>query len=61
MIALPADVVAIALDQLSYSVSESEGSVEVCVVLSTGQLARDLEVTLSTQPGSAGQSCLVSV
>ena len=59
--ALSADVVTVALDQLSYDVSESEGSVEVCVGLSTGQLARDLVVTLSTQSGSAGQPSLVSV
>ena len=47
------DVVEVSLEVASASVSESNGSVEVCVAVVSGQLSRDVELNLFTQSGTA--------
>jgi len=49
--------VTISLEQSSYVVSEADGLVEVCAVLTDNLIAPGIEavVTLATQGGSAGQ------
>ena len=43
----------VSLEVASASVSESNGSIEVCVAVVSGQLSRDLELNLFTQSGTA--------
>ena len=45
-------VVTVGLEQSSYMAVESNGSVTVCAIL-TGQIERDVSVSLSTMDGSA--------
>ena len=45
--------VTIGLQLPSYTVSEGNGTVEVCVELTDGKLGRDVPVQLSTQDDSA--------
>ena len=45
-------VVQVGFENTSYLVAEDAGSVSVCVTV-TGQLARDIVVTLSTADGTA--------
>ena len=45
-------MVTVAISQLSYTVSEGDGQVEVCVVF-RGQTERDITVTVTTMSGTA--------
>ena len=47
-------VVAVQLKQVSYTVSEGNGTVTVCSVVSN-VTEQDVQVVISTQPDSAGQ------
>ena len=45
--------VAIEFDRFSYSASEMDDSVEVCVIVSRGSLQRTVQVTVNTEDGTA--------
>ena len=44
----------VGLDQSSYEVGESDGSLPVCVILYDGVLAEDVEVSVSSRRGGTG-------
>ena len=50
---LPASGVTIGLEEPSYTVDESGGTVEVCAILISGSLERTVDVTLFTMDGLA--------
>lgn len=47
------DTVSVAIERELYRTGEGAGSVEVCVVLTEGELGREITVSLSTSEGSA--------
>lgn len=47
------DSVTVGIEMETYSSSEGDGVVEVCVVVVTGTLDREISVSLATSPGSA--------
>ena len=54
-----ADDVTVGLEMDTYPTSEEEGVVEVCVVVTDGELDREIAVTLTTSPGTAeGTECI---
>ena len=48
--------VSVQLEQSTYSVTEGDGTVEVCAVVSSGELGKMVSFTFATQDGSATSS-----
>jgi len=45
----------ISLDQSEYTVSETDGSLEVCASVTVGQLTQSLQILFTTSDGTAGR------
>ena len=53
--------VVIGFEQTMVAIQESDGVVELCAVIRDGSLERSVDVTFSTQPGTAQGSAFVYV